>query len=127
MLSKFYHLLKPGGRVLLDVYSLYAFNQKEEDVLYEINLFNGFWSPETYYGFLTTFKYDDEKVMLDKYTIIEQSRTRVIYNWLQYFSPASITQEFESCGFDIEACFSDVAGAPYTAGSMEIAVVARKA
>jgi hypothetical protein len=34
MLSKFYALLKPGGSVLLDVYSLNSFNQKEESATY---------------------------------------------------------------------------------------------
>lgn len=56
MLSKFYALLKPGGSVLLDVYSLNSFNQKEESATYELNQLNRFWSPEDYYCFVNTFK-----------------------------------------------------------------------
>jgi len=82
MLSKFNSLLKPDGSVLLDVYSLNSFSQREESATYELNQLNGFWSPDDYYCFVNTFKYEKEKVILDKYTIIEESRSRVVYNWL---------------------------------------------
>ena len=51
MLSTFATFLEPGGSVLLDVYSLKAFEQREETATYEPNLHNGFWSPHKYYGF----------------------------------------------------------------------------
>ncbi|MBN2539089.1 MAG: class I SAM-dependent methyltransferase [Deltaproteobacteria bacterium] len=126
MLDRFYTHLEPGGSVLLDVYSLNAFDRCEEAAMYEANLLNGFWSPNRYYGFLNTFKYEDEKVVLDKYTLIEASRTRTVYNWLQYFSSEAIEKEFTACGFTIEKLYSDVAGLPFDRKSREIAVVARK-
>ena len=126
MLSKFYTILEPGGSVLLDVYSLTAFDQREETAMYEANLLNGFWSPNKYYGFVNTFKYESEKVVLDKYTIIEASRTRIVYNWLQYFSPEALEREFVECGFAVEKLYSDVAGLPFDSESKEFAVVAKK-
>lgn len=48
MLTKFHSILKPGGRVVLDVYSLAAFDRRTELSGYEKNLLNGFWSPEPY-------------------------------------------------------------------------------
>lgn len=126
MLSKFNSLLKPGGAVLLDVYSLNTFNRKEESATYELNQLNGFWSPEDYYGFVNTFKYEKEKVILDKYTIIEASRKRVVYNWLQCYSKDSIRKEFEENGFKAEELYSDVAGKALTSESTEIAIVAMK-
>ena len=126
MLVKFHSLLKPGGSVLLDVYSLNSFKQKEESATYELNQLNGFWSPEDYYCYVNTFKYEPEKVTLDKYTIIEESRTRVVYNWLQYFSKDSLREEFEKNGFTVEEVYSDVAGAAFDPESPEIALVARK-
>ena len=127
LLSKFYRILKPSGSVLLDVYSLSAFEQKEEVAIYEINQLNGFWSPNKYYGFLNTFKYDEEKVALDKYTIIELDRTREVYNWLQYFAPKDLEREFIEAGFSVKGLFSDVAGTPYDRKSREFAVIANKA
>ena len=38
------------------------------------------------YAFVNTIKYEDEKVLLDKYTIFEQNKeVRIVYNWLQHF------------------------------------------
>jgi len=126
LLSKFNSILKPNGSVLLDVYSLNSFEQREESATYELNQLNGFWSPEDYYCFVNTFKYEKEKVILDKYTIIEESRKRVVYNWLQCYSKDSLRNEFEENGFKIEELYSDVAGKPFTSESAEIAIVAKK-
>ncbi|NQT73738.1 MAG: hypothetical protein HQ553_13380 [Chloroflexi bacterium] len=65
-------------------------------------------------------------MILDKHTIIEESRTRTVYNWLQHFSCESLREEFEKSGFKIEEFYSDVSGTPYQTESMEIAVIARK-
>lgn len=127
ILNKFHRLLKPGGSVLLDVYSLMAFQQREEVATYEVNLLNGFWSPDKYYGFLNTFKYYGEKVALDKYTVVEAERTRTVYNWLQYFALEDLESEFLKAGFSIEGVYSDVAGTPYDRNSNEFAVIAKKA
>ncbi|MBU2550480.1 MAG: class I SAM-dependent methyltransferase [Proteobacteria bacterium] len=126
MLRRFQTVLEPGGAVLLDVYSLNAFEARQEAVHYESGLLDGFWSPDPYYGFLNTFKYDREKVVLDKYTIIEAGGTRTVYNWLQYFSPEVLESEFRAGGFEVEAWHADVAGAPFDPGAGEFAVAARK-
>jgi cyclopropane fatty-acyl-phospholipid synthase-like methyltransferase len=126
LLGKFHKLLKPGGYVLLDVYSLASFEQRQEIARYEVNLLNGFWSPNKYYEFLNTFKYDKEKVVLDKYTIVEADRLRTVYNWLQYFDPDIINLEFVESGFKVEEFYSDVSGSIFDAQAGEFAVVARK-
>ena len=106
--------------------SLNAFDQKEQVSTYEHRQLDGFWSKENYYGFLNTFKYEEEKVILDKYTIIEKARTWAVYNWLQYFSPDALRKEFEANGFKMEEFYSDVAGKPFNSKSTEFAIVARK-
>jgi SAM-dependent methyltransferase len=126
LLARFHAQLEPGGAVLLDVYSLHAFEQRTEAVAFEPNLMDGFWSAGDYYGFLNTFRYEDEKVVLDQYTIVEADRTRTIYNWLQYFGTGDLAREFLEAGFAVEETLADVAGAPYDPGSDEFAVVARK-
>lgn len=126
MLAKFNSFLVPGGSILLDVYSLNAFTQREETSSYGINLLDGFWSEHKYYGFLNTFKYEDAKVVLDKYTIVEAERTRTVYNWLQYFSPKSLRSEFEEAGFRAPELYGDVAGTPFDGTTSEFAVVGKK-
>ena len=126
MLKKFYKFLKPDGSVLIDVYSLNAFNQREEAETYEHSRLNGFWSPENYYCFQNMFKYDEEKVVLDKYTIIEEKRTRVVYNWLQYYSEDSLRKEFEENGFKVEGFYDDLTGTTISPESLEIVIIAKK-
>ena len=126
MLSRFYTLLKPGGSVLLDAYTLKGFDSREESATYEHSQLDGFWAAEEYFCFVNTFKYEQERVTLDKYTIIEQTRTRTIYNWLQYFTEEAIREEFVSHGFEVDGLYADVAGRPLKADSPEMAIVARK-
>lgn len=126
MLGKLHTLLEPGGSALLDVYSMAAFDKRAESAVYEPNLLNGFWSPEPYYGFLNVFKYETEKVILDKYTIVETNRTRTVYNWLQYFSPEDVEREFARSGFSIENLYADVSGTPFDPRGDEFALVAGK-
>ena len=126
LLDRFHKSLRPGGHVLLDVYSLPSFEQREETATYERNLFDGFWSPNPYYGFLNTFKYEKEKVVLDKYTIVEADRSWTVYNWLQYFDPEAVSTEFADSGFEVIEVYADVAGTPFDPEADEFAVVARK-
>jgi hypothetical protein len=63
---------------------------------------------------------------LNKYTIIDESRKRAVYNWLQCYSKDSLRNEFEENGFNVEEFYSDVAGKPLTSESTEIAIVAKK-
>jgi SAM-dependent methyltransferase len=126
LLDKFRTHLSAGGALLLDVYSLSAFAAREEAATYAPNLQEGFWSAEPYFGFLNTFKYDAEHVVLDKYTIVEERRTRAVYNWLQYFDREALRKEIESQGLVVEDLLGDVAGAVYDPAAQELAVVVRK-
>ncbi len=127
LLQKFYKHLKPGGSILIDVHTIEAYKTIKEKSTYEVNLLNSFWSAKKYYGFLNIFKYEEQKVVLDKYTIVEKDRNRIVYNWLQYFSPESLIEELEKRKFTVQSLYSDVCGSPYNSNSEEMAVVFKKA
>jgi len=122
LLGIFHRHLKPGGRVVLDAYSLKAFADREEGSVCAPDLLDGFWSAQPYFGFANTFKYE-ENVVLDKYTIVEADRTRIVYNWLQYFSPEALETEVGESGFAVEARLGAVTGSAYKEGASEFAVV----
>ena len=124
LLNKFHTLLTDGGAVLLDVHSARMFNRREESASYGLNLLDGFWSPDDYYGFLNTFKYNENRVLLDKYTIVERSRTRQVFNWLQCFEPSEVKSEFHNCSLEVVEIWGDVAGKDYDVDADEFAVVA---
>lgn len=126
LLQRFHALLADDGHVVLDVYSLAGFGQREEVAQYERNLLNGFWAKEAYFGFLNTFLYAEEHVALDKYVLFTQEREWEVYNWLQYFSPAALRGEVERAGLVIAATYADVAGGDYDENRSEFAVVLRK-
>jgi 2-polyprenyl-3-methyl-5-hydroxy-6-metoxy-1,4-benzoquinol methylase len=125
LLKVFRAHLRPGGAVVLDVYSLQSYRQREEAASYAFDQLDGFWSADAYYGFVNTFKYEQEKVVLDKYTIVTRDSTREVYNWLQYFDRESLTRELEQAGHAVEEILADVAGAAYRDDAPEMAVVAR--
>lgn len=126
LLEKFAGLLSDRGRIVLDVYSLVAYAEKREGLTCEKNQLNGFWSPADYFGFVASFKYDDDKVSLDKYRIVEAQRQREIYNWLQYFTPESLRREVRAAGLDVDELLGDVRGGAYDAGAPEFAVVLKR-
>ena len=124
----FHRLLDTRGRVLLDVYSINAFASRQESSIVERNQLNHFWSESDYFAYVNTFKYEHEKVILDKYSIVYQdNKIDTVYNWLQYFSLDLIKREFESSDFTIEAIYSDIAGGAHSEENDEFAIIASKA
>ena len=99
LLTKIRQTLSPSGKFVLDVFSIEAFEGVREGVSFGRNYMNGFWSARDYFAFQLTFKYDNDAVSLDRFTVIEEDRTWEVYNWLQYFSPDSIRVELKQAGF----------------------------
>lgn len=125
LLKRVCSLLRPDGRFVFDVYGLASMRSREEAVTYQPGLMDGFWSAEPYHGFLHTFLYDRERVILDKYEIVDANRSRTIYNWLQCFDLDSIEQELDRGGLEISAFFGDLTGANLEADPFEFCVVAK--
>ena len=127
MLGKFSSLLKPGGSVLLDVYSGTLFEQRRETAAIELHPVDGFWSPHRYYELCNVFKYEQEMVLLDQYTIVEADRVRTIYNWLQCFDPEALASELATSGLQVAEFYADVAGSEFDGEAHEFAIRATKA
>ncbi len=126
LLRTMYDSIEEEGSLLFDLYTFESFNTNSEKRAYEYVPGNGFWSKDPYYAFTNTFKYEQEKLILDKHTVIGKHETKEIYNWLQCYSVPSIEAELKSCGFQIAEVYSDVAGSPYQPNSKEMAVIAKK-
>ena len=124
--GKFRDHLEEGGAAILDVLSLNHYESVEEGSSYEYCEGDGFWSPDAHYVFLNVFKYEREKLVLYKHSVIEESRSRVVYNWLQCFSRESLEAELRESGLGVEDYYSDVAGAPFDAESPEMAAVVKR-
>lgn len=126
LLDKYRALLKDDGAILLDVITSKHFESAEENLSLETYPEGGFWSAGPHYVLTRTFKYPDEKLILGKHGIIEQDRTREIYNWLQCFTRKSLEAEFRKSGLEITEFLADVGGSPLAEESTQMAVVARR-
>lgn len=127
MLNVIYTSLQSGGKLLLDVLSLQSYEEKSESAIYEYNQLHQFWSEQNYFGFVNTFKYEEAKVTLDKYTIVQEDGTTFsVYNWFQHFSPSQLKKELEAAGFVVKKYLKNVAGDTYSEQEQEFAVIAVK-
>ncbi|AEX24572.1 class I SAM-dependent methyltransferase [Vibrio sp. EJY3] len=93
--------LKPNGKFVFDVFSIDAFDSFEEQCSYAPDYMHHFWSSNQYYAFHNAFRYEDDRVSLDHYTIVEEHHTWHIYNWMQYFTREAIRAELVDSGFEV--------------------------
>lgn len=93
--------LKPNGTFVFDVFSMSAFDAFSEHCSFAPDYMHHFWSANKYYTFHNAFRYEDDNVTLDHYTIVEDQRTWDVYNWLQYFTHESICAELADNGFEV--------------------------
>jgi 2-polyprenyl-3-methyl-5-hydroxy-6-metoxy-1,4-benzoquinol methylase len=126
LLDKIESLLAPEGAFLFDVDSLAALKARTEKTWYAPAPEGGFFSPDPYFEFLASFVYPEDAVSLEKHVIVEATRTRTLYDWVQHFSPESLGAELAASGLEIASVLGDVAGRAFDPEAREFAVVARR-
>jgi len=118
--------MKDNGYIFMDVCSDQMYKNIQEDTTFEAVEKDGFWSARRHYVFKSTFKYEMNRVTLDKYTVFEKDRNINIFNWLKHFTMEELSREFEGSGLEILEVHSDVKGTPFSSESDIIAMVLRK-
>ncbi len=115
-------VLRPGGRIIFDVHSLAYFHSVRERSQFGFHP-TGFWSPQPHFVFENTFRYEEEKLLLSKYSVVEGTRIRTFYNWFQCYSLQELETQLARDGLLVKESLASVAGDPLRPDSMEIAVV----
>ena len=123
LLGKIHSALEKDGVFLFDVLSVKHFDNVQEKQSCSYVKVGGFWSPNEHFVFENIYKYDDEKVVLEKNTVVEENNVLTIYNYLKCFEVDEILQELSEHGFQTAEYFSDVSGTEYKKDSKEIALV----
>jgi SAM-dependent methyltransferase len=100
LLAKMRGQLRAGGHIILDVFSDLIFSQLSESLTIEPNLMGGFWAPAPYVGLQRSWLWPESMLALDHYLIANENEQFEIYNWMQYFSPEDLRQEFARFGFE---------------------------
>ena len=124
LLRRIHAMLKPHGKLVMDVVATGAFRKAGEQLTIEENLMNGFWSDSDYVGIHRTWLYPDLSITLDHFAIVEPDGHWEIFNWMQYFSADRLVRELEQGGFHVRALLGSLSGAALTDGNDEIAVIA---
>lgn len=125
LLGLIYRHLKPGGRLLLDVFSLARFQAYSERQTWEACPKGGFWSPEKHIVLHRACKYPGN-VVLEQAMVITGGKTSHYYLWNTHFSRSALEQEAAASGFHTCGCFGDVAGSEYSVESPTLAILLEK-
>jgi hypothetical protein len=118
--------LTDDGAFVFDVLSDNHFDKTHEKQSCHYSASGGFWSPEAHFVFENIFKYDDDRIILEKNTVIEKNNRFTICNYLQCFTLDGISKELSDAGLDTVEYFSDISGTGYNSESTEIALICKK-
>lgn len=127
LLERIRGLLNPGGLLALDLYGPGAFDAVGEHIEIEPRLMGGFFAPGDYVGIQRTDVYEDERVTLDRFFIVEPADCWQIFNWAQYYSPETAVAELAEAGFMVAALTGGLDGTPLADDSHTLGVIAEAA
>ena len=125
LLTRIHKHLKPGGKLLLDVFSMKKYQDYQETQIWEAIQQKGFWRAEEHVVLNGYYKYTDT-VTLDLITVLTKNDITAYYLWNTYFTKDTLIQEIERCGFQISHIYGDVAGNQDGPNSDTIAILAEK-
>lgn len=126
LFERVWNSLSAGGWFALDCFAPSAIADRQDEVIFELNMDGGFWAPEPYFGFKQTFVYFEETTVLDKYLIVEPERERWVHNWLQFMTPEMLTEELERAGFRAGEAKNVITGEPWAVDEDTFCVLAEK-
>lgn len=113
LLGKIYQALKPGGRLIIDVFNepyLKSFEEMEA-AHYEQS---GFWTPEPHVVMQRNCYYKESANTLEQYLVITEDDVKRYNIWNQIYSKERFAKEVTGVGFEAVQFFDDVQGKEYT-------------
>lgn len=125
LMENIYKGLKPGGKLILDVFTVNKYNDFKEIRTWEINENGGFWSSKRYICLQDNCKYSDYNT-LEQTLVITEENENVFYVWNKYFSKESFFAEVKDIGFKSIEVFNNVKGETYSDDSMTMCIVLQK-
>lgn len=125
LLKRIYKALKPGGILILDVFTekFYEEFQEKTEITYENS---GFWSDEPYSCIQRNNIYRESMVSLEQYIIITENQCECYNIWNHIFSKNSIRKELEMGGFSGFKFFNNVAGEKESQNNSTLCIYAEK-
>ena len=125
LLRNLYNHLRPGGKVLLDVFSMESYRRFEELQTWETCPKGGFWKKEGYIALTGKYRCTDH-VTLEQVTVIGERETKAYCLWNTYFTKEMLVREAGEAGFGVCGVLGDVAGSPCREDGPTIAILIEK-
>jgi SAM-dependent methyltransferase len=125
ILKKLYQSLKPGGKLLLDVFSMAKYREFQELRTWNVHEEGGFWREGKYLELHEQYRYSDN-VTLEQTAVVNENDITTYYIWNCYFTKEALVKEAREAGFEHYKIFSDVAGKPYDSDSLTMAILLEK-
>ena len=124
-LQNIYNALNPYGYFVFDVSTPSIESGNIENSSW--NAFKtGFWSDNEHLLLENLFFYNNKKIRLKQYVVIEKDRERVFRIYQQHYEPQQLTNILKQSGFNVIHCYEDLTGKPYTKNSKTMAIIAQK-
>ena len=124
ILGKIKRALKPGGMLILDVFTnnQYANFAESRTVEYADS---GFWSSSPYLCVKNNYCYHNSKTYLEQYIIVTEAECRCFNIWNKAFDQDTLGNELKVAGFTNLQFYDDVGGAHLSNDSTTLCVTAK--
>jgi SAM-dependent methyltransferase len=126
ILNNIHRALKPGGKLIFDVFTPRKYDGIKEIKEWYISGENGFFKRDEHLCLKSHLIYN-EFVHLDQYLLIDQKdQVDVIRVWDHCFTPETLLHETAQVGFECLGYFSDAKGMPYGESSKTLCMILEK-
>lgn len=125
LLRNVYQHLQPGGKFLLDVFTMAKYAAFVEGKTWEFCKDGGFWRSEPYMALHHNCRFSND-VTLEQVTIVSACEPVSYYLWNTYFTKERLIAEVQAAGFEVCAVLGDVAGRAYCEEGETMAILLEK-
>lgn len=127
LLSKIHGALKPGGRLVFDVWTPQHEELQKSYKNWFVHKDQGFWLDKPHMELVIKKYLQDSQVSLKQHIIIDEDENMNVYNlWEQCYTQDTLTALVGDLGFELESLTGDLTGKIYSKDCDTIAMVVRK-
>lgn len=124
LLAGVHRALVPGGAFVFDVQTPQAFAGWDRPRTWSVE-HGGLWRPGDHLVLTERLSYPDD-VHADQYVVVDEHGPTTYRMWFRAFTPRTATDLLGRAGFAVEQVWGSLGGEPFTEGSSELAVLARR-
>lgn len=125
VLSNVFRCLRPGGRLLFDVFSFNILKDFQEKETFSYYQNGGFFRAEPHLMLEGSYRYGDN-VNLSLNVVVTENEVTPYYIWDTDFTKEELYKEVTEAGFIVTGLYGDVSGAKYTEDGDTMAIVVEK-